>query len=790
MKKFILKIWPFVTIIFIVSIFFYPVWLQGKIPLPGDFVVGTYYPWLDYKWGYPAGVPVKNPITTDVVSFIYPMRTYAVELIKQGNLPLWNPLILSGTPLLANFQSAPLSITNIFYFLTDTLTAWSLQVIFQPILASIFLYLLLREFGRSKLASVSGGLFFAFAGFSMIWMEWNAHSLVAAFFPLIFFLSLKWLKSGKLRWGILFSVAFVLHIFAGYPQIILYELLSLLVLVIMFDPKFRNKKRFFGLVFFGFLGVGLAAVQVIPSFELIKLSQRGVEDVINVSAFLPWQMIITIVAPDYFGNHSTGNWWGSGDYTLVTGYSGVVTVILASIGIISSLRERYVKFGITLVAISFAIVFENPVSSFIRDSGFLSLQASSAHRALILSNLGIAFLAAFGIDRILNRDLKFRELLRSLYPPGILLLGFFISTLFIVLNDDTPLTDSTNFRVGLRNLILPSVVFIFSASLIFFSFRFKKYSRFFTCLLILLSIFELFRFGWKFTPFSERELVFPKTPVLEFLQKQDTPFRTAAEEAIPINMMMPYGIQTIEGYDAVYPLTYAKYLSALNSGGSDADPMGRYGSVDNLNSPLLNLANVKYILALKKDRNGKLDTSGEIISKFQQDNLIKVFEDKSVVILENTKALDRAKMFYEFEQIEDDKLILNKLLDKAFPVTEKLILEKSLGMEFEKGINKVNFQEKPNLKMIKVETEKPGILFIGDSLYPGWNAYVDGKKIGILKADFNFMAIPVTSGNHEILVKYEPESFRVGSILSMVSLTILILTAFSFKIRKWITTNH
>ena len=154
-KKIFYKIWPLLIILFAISVFFYPVWIKNQVPIPGDFLVGTYYPWLDMEFeSYPAGVPVKNPIVTDVVSFIYPMRTLSVELLKQNIAPLWNSFILSGTPLLANFQSAPFSPTNIFYFFFSTFDAWSLQIISQPLLAAVFSYLLLRQIGLSKLASI------------------------------------------------------------------------------------------------------------------------------------------------------------------------------------------------------------------------------------------------------------------------------------------------------------------------------------------------------------------------------------------------------------------------------------------------------------------------------------------------------------------------------------------------------------------------------------------------------------------------------------------------------------
>ena len=116
------KYWPVFMILVAVLVFFWRV-VIGLVPFPGDFVVGIYYPWLDYKWGFEVGVPVKNPILADIPSFIFPMQTFAVEQLKQGFWPLWNPFILGGTPLLANFQSAPFSPTAIFYFIFNVFDA-------------------------------------------------------------------------------------------------------------------------------------------------------------------------------------------------------------------------------------------------------------------------------------------------------------------------------------------------------------------------------------------------------------------------------------------------------------------------------------------------------------------------------------------------------------------------------------------------------------------------------------------------------------------------------------------
>lgn len=755
MKKILQNLWPAIAILIVVAIFFYPVWLKQEVPIPGDMIVGVYFPWLDYKWGYPIGVPVKNPITTDVVSFTFPMQMLAIDLMKQGHWPLWNPLILTGTPLLANFQSAPFSPTNFLYFIFDKLDAWSLQIMTQIFLAALFLYFLLREFGRSKIASILGGLFFAFAGFMMIWMEWNGHSLTAAFFPLIIFLVIKWLKTGKIIWGSLLSLSLALQILSGYPQIILYQFILLPFLIFFFDKKlFLNLKKILGLTFFSGLGLGLAAIQILPGFELLSLSQRKIEDVINVSAFLPWKMIITFLAPDFFGNHATGNYWGPGDYTYVTGFSGVVVIILASLGIITFFKNIWVKFSLFMVGFSLLIALPNPLSILLKESGLLGLQAASAHRALILSNLGFAILATFGLDTILENKLNLKNIRRALYLPVILILGF----LFVALAE--------NLNVALKNMILPTTFLILTAILLFLNLFLKK-----KVLLVLvlgsLSLLELFRFGWKFTPFSPRNIIFPKTPIIEFLQSRPQPFRVFAEDVIPINLLMPYNLSRVEGYDAVYPIRFAKYLSVLNSGSVNFDPMGRYGSVKNIESNLLNIANAKYFLATKKD--------GQILKKYQKTDLKQVFEDKTVVVLENLKTLPRAKMFYDWEISKTDTETLTRLIDPDFLAFKKIILEKEPNLIKSVGESVVNYQANSNRIVMEVETSQDGILFIADAWFPGWKARIDGKSQEILKANYDFMAITLEKGVHEVILEYQPTSFEQGKMVSLISGSILFL---------------
>jgi len=789
MKKF----WTYLVIIFVVCGFFWKTLFLGQIPFPGDFVVGIYYPWLDYKWGYQTGVPVKNPIVADVPSYMYPMQTFAANLMKKGSWPLWNPIILAGVPLLANFQSAPFSPTTLFYFVFSNTAAWSLQIISAHFLAAFFTFLLLREWKVSKSGSILGGIIFAFSGYNLIWSQWNGHTLAAAFIPLILFFEDKWLSRRNVYAGIGLAIAFCLQIFSGYPQTVIYTAVAVGLLWLV---RISQMKKIFLttvlLIFFFVLGIGLAAPQVLTGAELLKLSQWTAEQHPFSWAFLPWQKIITFLAPDFFGNHVTQNYWGPQDYTSNTGYVGVVAFILTGFAMFFFKERKEVKFSLLLLVITLMISFPTFISVFLWKNNLLGMGSSSAHRALVLFNLSVALLSGFGIDSLTSRfkeKLKFKSLY-VLVVPGIIILiyGIYALNLKGIFIRGIPVT-----QVALRNLVIPSIILFLTFLVIITRLQLRLF-------ITALVIFELFRFGWKFTPFSSTNLVFPKTPVLEFLGKQEKPFRITGSGVVPVNLSMPYGFESLEGYETMRPYYISRLIASINNNSSTASPAGRYGIMDNDTSRLLDLVNTRYYLTRKLNKNGDSDPEGTIPSKFDQNRFSIAFEDKSVAVLESNTTLPRAFMVYDWEVEGDNTKVLNRLLDPNFSFSTKIVLEESpfdipfavtLPVKLKevtlgKGVTKVDYEKYGEQESVmKVETADDGMLFVSDAYYPGWKAYVDGRETKIHRADFAFRAVEIPAGIHKVEFVYKPESFYKGVKISIISLIFLsVLASLSYLIGK------
>jgi hypothetical protein len=70
-----------------------------------------------------------------------PYRVAAAEIVKSGYLPLWNPYIFSGMPLLASAQVGILFPLNWFYLVFSAATATNLMVISSYMVAALGAFL-------------------------------------------------------------------------------------------------------------------------------------------------------------------------------------------------------------------------------------------------------------------------------------------------------------------------------------------------------------------------------------------------------------------------------------------------------------------------------------------------------------------------------------------------------------------------------------------------------------------------------------------------------------------------
>ncbi|MDP2918231.1 MAG: hypothetical protein Q8N68_01905, partial [bacterium] len=340
------------------AIFFWPVWLKGQVPFPGDLLLAEYKPWANYSYsGYaPGAVPTKFQ-SFDALRQLYPWRFLAIEQFKSGQWPLWNPYNFSGAPLLANFQSAVFYPLNFLYFILSFNWAWSLQVMLQPFLASLFFFLFARRIKISPMGALLGAITFAYGSFMTVWLEYNTVGHVLLWLPLVL-LAAELLAEKVSFWRLsLLGLSLSFSFLAGHPQDF-----SVLWIFSLIYFLFRRRSVAVSIFIFPFL---IGAIQLLPGLELIFNSARTPlnKDYLMRDVLLQPGQLIFALAPDYFGNPATRNYFLTDTYIGKVLYVGLLPLIFGFIAIFLR-KNRWVKFFFISAAASLFLSISSLVSGF------------------------------------------------------------------------------------------------------------------------------------------------------------------------------------------------------------------------------------------------------------------------------------------------------------------------------------------------------------------------------------------------------------------------------------------
>jgi hypothetical protein len=123
----------------------------------------------------------------------------------------------------------------------------------------------------------------------------------------------------------------------------------------------------------------------------------------------------------------------------------------------------------------------------------------------------------------------------------------------------------------------------------------------------------------------------------------------------------------------------------------------------------------------------------------------------------------------------DPSKILEKLAGDEFDSRHEVILERHLNLLYGDKLHSwAKILDYTNQKVtLAASLSRSGVLVLADSYYPGWRVYVDGEERQILRANLFFRAVELPVGNHRVEFRYEPLSFTIGLVVSLLSLSSL-----------------
>jgi hypothetical protein len=230
------------------------------------------------------------------------------------------------------------------------------------------------------------------------------------------------------------------------------------------------------------------------------------------------------------------------------------------------------------------------------------------------------------------------------------------------------------------------------------------------------------------------------------------------------------GMQIVQGYNAVHLERYDDYLGALNGESRGYHTISVFE--EGLGSPLLDLLNARYITVPADTGPDAPEGLREIKREYPT-----VYEGDAVDVLENPDALPRAWIVHSARRMEP-LIALDRLESGAVDPRETALLEEKpppLERPEDPSEDEARVTRyEPNRIELDASTGARGLLVLSEVYYPGWNAYVDGEKVEIRRADHLLRAIPVPAGEHTVELRYEPWTLRAGTALSLFTAAALV----------------
>jgi O-antigen/teichoic acid export membrane protein len=372
-----------------------PSLLPGRALLPIDALFG-YPPWAAHADNFGVSLP-HNPLIADAILQNYSWKRLARESFAAGELPLWNPYILSGQPFMASGQNGSLYPLGVLFYVMPVESAYGWFIALHLLIGALGAYWLARTLGATRLGGIVSGLTFGFCGYLVVSFLWPMVVSTAVWLPTVLAVIERQMQRGTreaVRSIAVGGLVVGLQFLAGHLEMSLYVLLTAglyttirLALRLRADGIVRPLLDGFVALAMVALGTGLAAIQLVPFAEVINANVRsGWSDYQETIGYaLPKERLLAYLMPDLFGNPTdhtyydlttgqtlptdhtrpngerrTDTEWGGKNYVEGTVYLGVLPLLLAIIGVLARPRGGALVLTI-LAAVSLLLAFGTPL---------------------------------------------------------------------------------------------------------------------------------------------------------------------------------------------------------------------------------------------------------------------------------------------------------------------------------------------------------------------------------------------------------------------------------------------
>lgn len=726
------------------------------------------------------------------------------QMLARGELPLWNPYVGFGQPFAANMIAQPYYPLTAIVDLNASPRAYNWYVALRFWLAGFFAFLFLRYFVRT-VAALAGGSAFAFTGYLVLYYD-LPHISVEVLVPALLWSIERAVRSrDRASVGVVALVSAAV-VFGGMPEsaflafafAVVYAVVRILSDSVLRKGWRADALRLGAGFALGALASGIAAV---PFLEFLPISQNthagagsGGQIVGLVTDHWDPRLAVQYLAPLMFGlpfsNELTTN-------VGLRGYWGVAAAFFALVTVVSAAGDRIRRVQAswspeTFFAIAAAVLllkrFGVPLVQWIGLLPGFSLIVFPKYEE-ILTGMSVAALAAFGIERIASG----RAPRYAVVAAGAALLAVLTAGLELA----GPASGATIYLHGALAWSLAVLAAV--AALAWFAprTRFARYTAGGAATIVALDVVSCFLLPlWYVVTVPPPIALDPEkgAPYVAFVQRatERTHERFLGLDALLYpEWSSAFGILDVRDLN---PLTVRTFLPFARAFLTSATPssnelVDRFGgsTLSRLDDPLLQrfltLSSVRYVARHPLTR---------VAAKPAQPQFATAFWSPDAEVLRFADPLPRIAVYTRVVAAADDAAALQLLASPHHDVWNVAVVTvsgadaSSVAADLQAAPGRqatAGTLERYDSRNVVATVDAPAraLAVLDDTDFPGWRATVDDRAAPIVRANGLFRGVEVPPGRHRIAFRYEPASFTIGLVMTVIGLaisTVLVLARF------------
>lgn len=736
-----------------------------------------------------------------MISYGLVFSDYIHKMGQAGTFFKWNPYVVSGLPTVASSMGVVFYPLNLFFILLHPLKWMFYFFILHQMLAGVFAFIYLRGNRFSPPACLVGAFLYAFSAVKLFYATNIEHYGIFTFTPLILFCIDRLTEDFRWSWVGWLSLALSVVVLSGSMHFIL---IFLAVYVLYAGWRTRGKIKTLtwrapaAFLLTAIITGGLCAILIFP---LLTLYGQGLMRSVpfdyhfaTLSSLDPKLSSLMVFGNFYGQLGDFASRFGREQYSFVLGPWGFM---LATVAILFNRKRRRLLFfflAIAGVGIFLGAGRYNPVYKYLFKYIWYFGRFRAPSRFLALFLFLVPYSAAAGVEIFFLFSKKYSlipQFLKSRMKKtatGVIIFFVFYYLFFLF----------AGARGNIKAHVLLAVLIAGCGAFIFVTSR-NKLKLILPAVLLLsfLNILDPFVFVEKEffinNRFIKAEQNFLHSMGEKLPQKHSKIFYSIYPSAPQLA-----GISNISGNATLDLRLYAVYFYSAITG--KRIPEKDYSAIMHMGfHPLAILIGnmekgLKSINQQIKEADWDAIYRENIKGNPMYRMLCPVFTILPGKYYREEDPYPRFWFSKSYKIIKNEDAVFREMLKKNFDPENFVILNKKPGKEFsqlesDENIDRKNWGEiigfEPDRVVIRFNNANTrGWLTVSDKFYPGWKAYVDGKKRPIYRGNLIFKTIPILPGDRKLILKYEPQDLKTGAFISATTLAgVLIFLLVHFLIK-------